>query len=62
MANDVETEQLIADETGQISSIVQHRGSISLYWSQETAVLSVKPEIICMHMVSDFNFFFIFTV
>ncbi|KAH7286660.1 hypothetical protein KP509_32G016700 [Ceratopteris richardii] len=46
VANDVETEQLVAEEeTGQITSIVQHRGSIPLYWSQDTSVLSLKPDI-----------------
>jgi hypothetical protein len=57
VANDVETEQLISDETGQITSVVQHRGSIPLYWSQETSVMSIKPDIICM-----LNLFYIFTI
>ncbi|KAG0615581.1 hypothetical protein M758_5G052900 [Ceratodon purpureus] len=53
VANDVETEQLVIDEetgigrgTGQISSVVQHRGSIPLFWSQEMSRLSPKPDII----------------
>lgn len=46
VANDVETEQLVCEEeTDQISSIVQHRGSIPLYWSQDTSMLSLKPDI-----------------
>lgn len=49
VANDVETEQLIHaepwGELGQISSVVQHRGSIPLFWSQETSILSPKPDI-----------------
>lgn len=47
VANDVETEQLVyAEKTDQICSIVQHRGSIPLFWSQETSVLTPKPDII----------------
>lgn len=54
VANDVETEQTVLDEetgigpgTGQMSSVVQHRGSIPLFWSQEASRLSPKPDIIC---------------
>lgn len=51
MANDVETEQLVHEESegkpGQISSVVQHRGSIPLFWSQDTSVLSPRPDIKC---------------
>ncbi|KAG0560065.1 hypothetical protein KC19_10G151800 [Ceratodon purpureus] len=53
VANDVETEQVVSNEetgidpcTGQISSVVQHRGSIPLFWSQEISRLSPKPDII----------------
>ncbi|KAG0609702.1 hypothetical protein M758_7G007600 [Ceratodon purpureus] len=58
VANDVETEQLVSNEetgidpcTGQISSVVQHRGSIPLFWSQARTSqnysrLSPKPDII----------------
>jgi hypothetical protein len=53
VANDVETEQLVMNEetgigrgTEQISSVVQHRGSIPLFWSQEMSRLSPKPDII----------------
>lgn len=54
VANDVETEQVVVDEeseigspSGQISSVVQVRGSIPLFWSQEASRLSAKPDIIC---------------
>ncbi|KAL2652583.1 hypothetical protein R1flu_020711 [Riccia fluitans] len=53
VANDVETEQIVVDEEsgfgttpGQISSVVQNRGSIPLFWSQEASKLSPKPDII----------------
>ncbi|KAH7315454.1 hypothetical protein KP509_21G050400 [Ceratopteris richardii] len=48
VANDVETEQLVHDDrcNGHISSVVQHRGSIPLFWSQETSILSPKPDIV----------------
>lgn len=32
----------------QVSSVVQNRGSIPLFWSQETSRLNIKPDIICM--------------
>ncbi|TQD91947.1 hypothetical protein C1H46_022463 [Malus baccata] len=51
VANDVETEQIILDEEagsckGKMSSVVQMRGSIPLFWSQEASRLSPKPDII----------------
>ncbi|KAJ7186236.1 hypothetical protein O6H91_Y537100 [Diphasiastrum complanatum] len=51
VANDVETEQIVLDEDyqlkpGQMSSVVQNRGSIPLFWSQEASRLSPKPDII----------------
>ncbi|XP_042374340.1 phosphoinositide phosphatase SAC2-like [Zingiber officinale] len=51
VANDVETEQIIyKDIPGEIpkrvSSVVQNRGSIPLFWSQETSKLNPKPDII----------------
>ncbi|XP_073278966.1 phosphoinositide phosphatase SAC2-like isoform X1 [Primulina huaijiensis] len=51
VANDVETEQMVLDDVSegfpvQISSVVQNRGSIPLYWSQETSRLNLKPDII----------------
>ncbi|WJX86631.1 suppressor of actin mutation [Trifolium repens] len=51
VANDVETEQIVfADACDgspmQISSVVQIRGSIPLFWSQEASPLNIKPDII----------------
>ncbi|GAB2271914.1 Phosphoinositide phosphatase sac1 [Dionaea muscipula] len=51
VANDVETEQIVLDEDagickGKMSSVVQMRGSIPLFWSQETSRFSPKPDII----------------
>uniref|UniRef100_A0A1D1YNZ3 Polyphosphoinositide phosphatase n=1 Tax=Anthurium amnicola TaxID=1678845 RepID=A0A1D1YNZ3_9ARAE len=51
VANDVETEQIIFEDVSgghptQISSVVQNRGSIPLFWSQETSRLNLKPDII----------------
>jgi len=52
VANDVETEQIVfADASDgspmQISSVVQIRGSIPLFWSQEASPLNMKPDIRC---------------
>ncbi|KAL3623561.1 Phosphoinositide phosphatase sac4 [Castilleja foliolosa] len=51
VANDVETEQIVVEDVSegvpmQISSVVQNRGSIPLFWSQETSRLNMKPDII----------------
>lgn len=51
VANDVETEQIVFEQVPegfpmQISSVVQNRGSIPLFWSQETSRLNIKPDII----------------
>nr|XP_009391717.1 PREDICTED: phosphoinositide phosphatase SAC3 isoform X4 [Musa acuminata subsp. malaccensis] len=51
VANDVETEQIVfKDIPGGtptcLSSVVQNRGSIPLFWSQETSKLNLKPDII----------------
>uniref|UniRef100_A0A0D9WMW1 SAC domain-containing protein n=1 Tax=Leersia perrieri TaxID=77586 RepID=A0A0D9WMW1_9ORYZ len=49
VANDVETEQIVSEDMlgpRQISSVVQNRGSIPLFWSQETSKLNLKPDII----------------
>ncbi|XP_062216606.1 phosphoinositide phosphatase SAC2-like [Phragmites australis] len=51
VANDVETEQIIFEDTSdeiphQITSVVQHRGSIPLIWFQETSRLNIRPDII----------------
>ncbi|KAI3833516.1 hypothetical protein MKW98_024515 [Papaver atlanticum] len=60
VANDVETEQIVFEDLGrqgyptEISSVVQHRGSIPLFWSQETSSrLNVKPKIV---LGSDVNY------
>uniref|UniRef100_K3X291 SAC domain-containing protein n=1 Tax=Globisporangium ultimum (strain ATCC 200006 / CBS 805.95 / DAOM BR144) TaxID=431595 RepID=K3X291_GLOUD len=48
-ANDVETEQIIEDENmgaGKLSSFVQYRGSIPVFWSQETSATLPKPPIV----------------
>lgn len=52
VANDVETEQIVLDEEvgscgGKMSSVVQMRGSIPLFWSQEASRFSPKPDIVC---------------
>ncbi|XP_057415757.1 phosphoinositide phosphatase SAC3-like isoform X2 [Lotus japonicus] len=51
VANDVETEQMVFEHVPEglpikISSIIQNRGSIPLFWSQETSRLNIKPDII----------------
>ncbi|THU53285.1 hypothetical protein C4D60_Mb10t12810 [Musa balbisiana] len=51
VANDVETEQIVFEDTpeeipSQITSVVQNRGSIPLFWSQETSKLNIRPDII----------------
>lgn len=60
VANDVETEQIVFEDAPeglpiQISSVIQNRGSIPLFWSQETSRLNIKPDIICMssHFIMD---------
>lgn len=54
VANDVEIEQIVFEDNpgkfpSQITSVVQNRGSIPLYWSQEASRLNLKPDIICKH-------------
>lgn len=50
VANDVEHEQIIHDETpgadGVFSSYLQVRGSIPTYWTQESSVTMPKPPIV----------------
>ena len=51
VANDVEIKQTILDEEdgsckGKMSSVVQMRGSIPLFWSQEASGFGPKPDII----------------
>ncbi|XP_058781494.1 phosphoinositide phosphatase SAC2-like [Vicia villosa] len=60
VANDVETEQIVfADASDgspmQISSVVQIRGSIPLFWSQEASPLNIKPDIILSHKDAKFE-------
>ncbi|KAG8490061.1 hypothetical protein CXB51_015971 [Gossypium anomalum] len=48
VANDVETEQIVFEDVPegcptQISSVVQNRGSIPLFWSQETSLSKKDP-------------------
>ncbi|CCD25924.2 phosphatidylinositol-3,5-bisphosphate 5-phosphatase NDAI_0G01480 [Naumovozyma dairenensis CBS 421] len=59
VANEVETEQIVADmvltpfhkpgngyfDSDRYTSFVQHRGSIPLYWTQEVSNLTAKPPI-----------------
>lgn len=59
VANDVETEQIILDEEagsckGKMSSVVQMRGSIPLFWSQEASRFSPKPDIICKKLFQNY--------
>lgn len=59
VANDVETEQIVSEDVPngsliQITSAVQIRGSIPLFWSQETSVLNIKPDIILLK--NDINY------
>lgn len=65
VANDVETEQIVIsdvpDGSTQISSVVQHRGSIPLFWSQQTSRFNVKPDIICTlsRLCSSFDYSYV---
>lgn len=61
VANDVETEQIVLEDVPvgcpvQISAVVQNRGSIPLFWSQETSRLNIKPDIIRMKKDTYFIF------
>lgn len=58
VANEVETEQIVFDGTfmsapssSNFTSFVQHRGSIPLFWSQETSNMSPKPPIQSSHFL-----------
>ncbi|KAJ1407042.1 SAC domain [Sesbania bispinosa] len=60
VANDVETEQIVFTDARdgcpmQISSVVQIRGSIPLFWSQEASPLNIKPDIILSRKDSSFE-------
>ena len=55
VANDVETEQIVFENAPEgchmkISSVVQNRGSIPLFWSHETSRMNIKPDIKCMSL------------
>ncbi|KAG7564296.1 SAC domain [Arabidopsis suecica] len=60
VANDVETEQIVSEDVPedhpmQISSVVQNRGSIPLFWSQETSRLNLKPDIVLSKKEPDYE-------
>ncbi|CAK7356460.1 unnamed protein product [Dovyalis caffra] len=60
VANDVETEQIVFEDVPeeqpvQISSVVQNRGSIPLFWSQETSRLNLKPDIMLSRKDQNFE-------
>ncbi|KAL9350541.1 hypothetical protein Peur_057796 [Populus x canadensis] len=60
VANDVETEQIMFEDVPeeqpvQISSVVQNRGSIPLFWSQETSRLNIKPDIMLSRKDQNFE-------
>ncbi|KAG2662060.1 hypothetical protein PVAP13_1KG521340 [Panicum virgatum] len=58
VANDVETEQIVYEAVpgpSEVSSVVQNRGSIPLFWSQETSKLNLKPNIILHEMDDDYE-------
>ncbi|CAE7339720.1 Fig4 [Symbiodinium natans] len=52
VGNDVETEQLLCDDslrhlsTGHVMSFVQIRGSVPLFWSQEATAINPKPPVV----------------
>lgn len=61
VANDVETEQIVFEDVPegvpmQLSSVVQNRGSIPLFWSQETSRLNLRPDIIRMTLIQLYLF------
>ena len=67
VANDVETEQIVAEmqttsfhapsskffASPNYTSYVQHRGSIPLYWTQDNSGVTPKPDIDCKHRKRD---------
>jgi hypothetical protein len=55
VANDVETEQIIVDNSsprGSFSAYVQVRGSVPLFWCQEPNSLIARPPIVCKVVLS----------
>lgn len=65
VANEVETEQIVIDssvtflEKTKVTSFVQMRGSIPIYWSQDVTKMVPKPPIMCRQLLSIFNYFFL---
>ncbi|WOL19836.1 phosphoinositide phosphatase SAC2 isoform X1 [Canna indica] len=60
VANDVETEQIVFEDIPggtptHICSVVQNRGSIPLFWSQETSRLNIKPDIVLHRKDKDYE-------
>ncbi|KAJ8500758.1 hypothetical protein OPV22_011310 [Ensete ventricosum] len=60
VANDVETEQIVFEDIPggtptHICSVVQNRGSIPLFWSQETSKLNLKPDIVLHRKDKDYE-------
>ncbi|URE23853.1 SAC domain containing protein [Musa troglodytarum] len=60
VANDVETEQIVFEDIHggiptHICSVVQNRGSIPLFWSQETSRLNLKPDIVLHRKDTDYE-------
>ena len=57
VANEVETEQIVHDasvtklDKGKISSFVQMRGSVPVYWSQDNTKMMAKPPIECKSVI-----------
>lgn len=59
VANEVEIEQIVSKEVPEgkkipITSVVQVRGSIPLFWSQETSVFNPQPDIIMNNNDGDY--------
>ncbi|CAK9310565.1 unnamed protein product [Citrullus colocynthis] len=60
VANDVETEQVVSESTFegrtlQISSVVQNRGSIPVFWSQETSLLKIFNPVVILPKQEDYK-------
>nr|VDD58714.1 unnamed protein product [Brassica oleracea] len=60
VANEVEIEQIVTKEVPEdqkipMTSVVQMRGSIPLFWSQEATVLNPQPDIKCKHHMHSQN-------
>ncbi|CAN6470015.1 unnamed protein product [Victoria cruziana] len=60
VANDVETEQIVFEDVPEgcrtkISSVVQNRGSIPLFWSQETSRFNIRPDIVLLEKGNNYE-------